>query len=190
MRAVWLALALAACHQAAPPKAAAPKGPTACARASDNMVQLMLDRLPAKDSPPTDEADGLRNLIRERCEQDGWSAEATACLNAMKRLEEAEPCAKLMTDDQQAALVTDQQARFGAAAGTPAGSAARSPAGAAAGSPAGAAAGTPAGPAAGSPAGSAAGTPAGSAGGTPAGAPGGGSSAPPASGAVPAEARP
>ena len=114
----WLsgiALGLAACGQAAPPPAA-PKGPTACARASDSMVGAMLSRLPAADPPPVEEADALRNLIRERCEQDGWSADATRCLIAMKELADAEPCAKLLTDDQQAALVRDQEAQRGSAA--------------------------------------------------------------------------
>jgi len=114
MRGLWIAVALVACHHADAPEVAAPKGPTQCARASDSIVGAMLERLPADATPPTEEADALRNLIRERCEHDAWSAEATQCLIAMKRLEDAEPCAKLMTEDQQAALVTDQQARLGA----------------------------------------------------------------------------
>ena len=131
----WLAgiaLGLAACGQAAPPPAA-PKGPTACARASDSMVGAMLSRLPAADPPPVEEADALRNLIRERCEHDGWSAEATRCLIAMTSIKDAEPCARLMTDEQQAALVRDEAAMFGAVdaqaspAATPASAPASSP---------------------------------------------------------------
>jgi len=110
---MWIVAALVACQHADAPPPAAPKGPTACARASDSIVGAMLDRLPADATPPTEEADALRNLIRERCEHDEWSAEATRCLIAMKRLEDAEPCAKLMTEDQQAALVADQRARTG-----------------------------------------------------------------------------
>ena len=106
-----------ACAPAAAPPPAAPKGPTACERASDSMVGAMLARLPASDEP-TEAADALRNLIRERCEQDGWSAEATRCLIAMKQLDDAAPCAKLMTDDQQAALVRAEEARFGPAPGS------------------------------------------------------------------------
>ena len=117
MRAGWSLVFVIACGQAPPPAPAAPKGPTACARAADAMVQTMLDRLTAKDAPPTEQADGFRNLIRERCEQDGWSAEATRCLIAMKTTADAEPCAKLMTDAQQAALVRDEQAQFGAPPG-------------------------------------------------------------------------
>jgi len=81
------------------------------------MVLAILARLPAGATTPTEEADALRNLIRQRCEQDGWSAEAARCLTAMKRLEDAAPCAKLLTDDQQAALVRDQEAQLGGAAG-------------------------------------------------------------------------
>jgi len=122
------AVMLVACGHTEPPPPAAPKGPTACERASDSMVGAMLARLPAADEP-TAQADALRNLIRERCEQDRWSAEATRCLIAMQRLDDAAPCAALMTDEQQAALVRDQQARFGAPPGTAgAGSAAPTPA--------------------------------------------------------------
>jgi hypothetical protein len=101
------------CGPSQPPAAPAPKGPTACARASDTMVQTMLDRLSTDGPPPTEAADALRNLIRERCEQDGWSAEATKCLIAMKTVKDAEPCAQLMTEAQQAALVRDERALFG-----------------------------------------------------------------------------
>lgn len=80
------------------------------------MVKVLLDRLTPSETPPTEEADALRNLIRARCEQDGWSADATRCLIAMKTLDDAGPCAGHMTDEQQAALVRDQQAQLG---GTP-----------------------------------------------------------------------
>jgi hypothetical protein len=110
VRAIWL-LVLAACGAAASPPPAAPSGPTACARASDNMVQALLDRLARQDPVPTEEADALRNLIRERCEQDRWSAKATDCLIAMKQVADAEACAPLLTEAQQEALVRDQAAR-------------------------------------------------------------------------------
>jgi hypothetical protein len=117
MRATWLLVAVAACGSAAPTAPVAPKGPTPCARASDNMVQALLDRLSREDPVPTEEADGLRNLIRERCEQDQWSAEATRCLIAMKQVTDAEACAPLLTEAQQAALVRDQAAQRGSPPG-------------------------------------------------------------------------
>jgi hypothetical protein len=113
-----LVLALVACQHTAAPPPAAPKGPTACDRAADSMVGAMLAHLPASDaSTPTEEADALRRLIRVRCEQDGWSADATRCLIAMQKLDDAAPCAQLLTDDQQAALVRDQEAQAGPQAG-------------------------------------------------------------------------
>lgn len=127
MRGCWIVAVLVACHHADAPAPVAPKGPTPCARASDSMVQTMLDQLPEKAELPMEQADAIRNLIRERCEQDGWSAEATRCLIAMKRQDDAEACAKLLTDDQQAALVRDQEARFGAKAGGEAAPSAPSP---------------------------------------------------------------
>jgi hypothetical protein len=107
---------MAGCGGSSAPPPAAPKGPTACERASDSMVGAMLARLPSADAP-TERADALRNLIRERCEQDRWSDEATRCLIAMKQLDDAAPCAKLLTDDQQAALVRDQEAWLGGGGG-------------------------------------------------------------------------
>lgn len=113
----FVTVACAACHSDAPPPVA-PKGPTPCERASDHMVHTMLDRVAsqdvkAADAPPTEAADAMRNLIRERCERDAWSPDAVSCLIAMKSQDEAANCAKLMTDDQQAALVRDEQAQFG-----------------------------------------------------------------------------
>lgn len=116
MRGSWIVVMVVACGSAAPPPPVAPKGPTPCARASDSMVQIMLDRLSSTGPPPMEEADALRNLIRERCEQDRWSADATKCLIAMTKIDDAAACAALMTDEQQAALVRDQNALFGARA--------------------------------------------------------------------------
>jgi hypothetical protein len=111
-----LVVVLVACSHGDAPPPAAPRGPTACERAADSMVGAMLARLPASGSP-TEQADALRRLIRVRCEQDGWSADATRCLIAMQKLDDAAPCAKLLTDGQQAALVRDQEAQAGVRAG-------------------------------------------------------------------------
>ena len=116
-----LALAVVACQRSEAPPPAAPRGPTACERAADSMVGAMLARLPASDAP-TEQADALRRLIRVRCEQDGWSPEVTRCLIAMRKLDDAAPCATLMPDDQQDALARDLEARSGGhPAGQPAG---------------------------------------------------------------------
>jgi hypothetical protein len=117
-RALVLALAaLVACSGGGPSPAApaAPNAPSACGRASDNMIAVLLDRLPKGSPPPTETADAFRNAIRDHCERDGWSAAATRCLIAMKQLSDAEPCAKLMTEDQQAALANAELAEVGGA---------------------------------------------------------------------------
>ena len=123
MRGVILIVLAMACGHDAPLDSrppAASKGPTACARAADNLVKTMLDRLTHQDAPPTEQADALRNLIRERCERDAWSPDATQCLIAMQTQADAGPCAQRMTDDQQAALVRDEQAEFAAKPANPA----------------------------------------------------------------------
>ncbi len=107
---VTIGLTIGCANESPPP--AAPRGPTPCARAADTMVKTMLDRLTHQDAPPIEQADAMRNLIRERCERDAWSADATRCLNEMKTQADAGPCAQLLTDDQQAALVRDEQAKF------------------------------------------------------------------------------
>jgi pyruvate dehydrogenase E2 component (dihydrolipoamide acetyltransferase) len=114
MRGTWIVVALFACHHADAPAPAAPQAPTPCARTADSMVAAMLAGLPANEASPTETADAVRNLIRQRCEQDAWSDEATRCLIAMKHIEDAEPCARFMTAPQQAALVRDERAQFGA----------------------------------------------------------------------------
>jgi hypothetical protein len=115
----WLVIsvALEACGHDPPPPPAAPKGPTACERASDAMVQTLLAQMTVKDGTtkdamPTERADAIRNLIRARCEQDAWSADATSCLITMQTNADAERCARLMTEAQQTALVRDEQAKF------------------------------------------------------------------------------
>jgi len=147
MRGIWIVVALAACHHADAPATGAPKGPTPCARASDSMVQAMLARLPANDTQPTEAADALRNLIRGRCEQDAWSAAATRCLIAMERVDDAERCATLLTDEQQAALVRDQEAQLGVQPGATAPAAPPAPPGSPSSEPPAPAAPSPAAPA-------------------------------------------
>jgi hypothetical protein len=109
------ALVGAGCSRADAPAPNPPTRPRACARAADSMVGALLARLPAHEPPPTEHADALRNLIRERCERDAWSADATRCLIAIVRIADAGRCAELLTEDQQAALVRDQAALAGPA---------------------------------------------------------------------------
>ena len=108
------AAALVACHPAAPPARIAPGGPTPCARAADSMVRTMLVAFEAQAMPPVETSDALRNLIREHCEHDRWSAEATRCLIATKTMQDTAGCAPLLSDEQQTALAQDEAARLDA----------------------------------------------------------------------------
>lgn len=108
---------LAACGGAAKPAPAAPKpGPT-CAKAADGMVGMLVAGMDPK--PPDTDADGLRALIKVRCEADHWSPEAMRCTAEMKTADDANVCATLLSDDQQAALVKAQQEKYGAGAKPP-----------------------------------------------------------------------
>ena len=101
---------LVACGGPNPDAPVAPrvKAPS-CAAAADGMVgMLVADKDP---KPPDDTVDGIRNLIRDRCQTDGWSAEAQRCLADMKTADDANNCGTLLTEAQQAALVQAQSAR-------------------------------------------------------------------------------
>lgn len=107
----WLVVILVACGSSAkpePPAAPRMKAPS-CAAAADGMVGMLLaDKDP---KPPDDTVDGIRNLIRDRCQQDGWSVEAQRCLAEMKTPDDANNCGTFLTEAQQAALVEAQSAR-------------------------------------------------------------------------------
>jgi hypothetical protein len=109
MRTWWISLAfVAACggssKQAAEPVAA---GPT-CKTAAEHMVDELASGLDPR--PPDDVMNRQIRLIRDRCEQDAWSPDAVKCLAGMKGTEDANRCATLLSEAQQAALVRDQEA--------------------------------------------------------------------------------
>lgn len=108
----WLLVLLAACGGGAAKPAAPPVPPNkapSCAAASDGMVGLLLaDKDP---KPPDEVVDGYRKLIRERCEQDGWTPEAQRCWADAKTPDDLNVCGTLLTDDQQNALVKAQDQR-------------------------------------------------------------------------------
>ena len=110
MRAWIVAGLLVACGPSKAAEAPRPAGPT-CASAAAHMVDEMAA---GKDPRPPDETiNALIELIRVRCQQDRWTAEAVACLDAMTSAADADHCSSMLTEDQQAALVRDQDARRG-----------------------------------------------------------------------------
>lgn len=96
----------------APAPAAAPAAPVAtCATAAENTVASMVEIL--EPAPPAADIKKYVDLIRERCEQDAWPAEAVQCMTAIEQRDDAERCEPLLTDAQKDALVRDQEAKFG-----------------------------------------------------------------------------
>jgi hypothetical protein len=89
-----------------------------CSGASDGMVAMMMEGKEGKGNADA-RADEFRILIRTRCEDDKWSAEARQCLSEMKTRTDAEQCATKLTDEQQQNLVRDQKAKFGAGTSDP-----------------------------------------------------------------------
>lgn len=115
MRTALLVLVLG-CGGGGKKAAEAPKDTTpACAAVADAMIGIML--LNKEQTPKLKETmDGFTAIIRTRCEADGWTAEAKTCLAAMKTQPDAERCAPMLTEEQQANLVRDEKAKYGAPA--------------------------------------------------------------------------
>ncbi len=80
-----------------------------CSAVADRMVEQMLTgKVPR---PGRETVDGIKTIISTRCEADAWTASAKRCLVTMKNEADADRCAGLLTDEQQAALVRDERAR-------------------------------------------------------------------------------
>ena len=117
MRTVVLSLLLAACGGSSKSSTMAKAGPT-CSDVADSMVAMMAE---GKESTKAfvDAKEGFVTIIRTRCTDDAWTAEAKQCLATMKSREDAERCSTLLTEQQQANLVRDQKAKFGAGSESP-----------------------------------------------------------------------
>jgi len=103
----WLLVVLVACGGAQTPKdAPAPS----CAKVADGMVAEMLAT--KQQPPPQETADMIKDIIRTSCDRDAWSDPARRCLATMKTEDDADRCAALLTDEQQAALVREEKARL------------------------------------------------------------------------------
>ena len=103
----WLVVLLVACGGGQKPKEApAPS----CTQVADGMVAQMLAT--KQQPPPQETADMIKDIIKTSCDRDAWSEPARRCLAAMKTEEDADRCAALLTDAQQAALVNEEKARI------------------------------------------------------------------------------
>lgn len=103
----WLVVLLVACGGGQQPK---PAPPPTCRQVADGMVAEMLAT--KRQPPPQETADLIVDIIRTSCDRDAWSEPARRCLAAMKTETDADRCAGLLTDDQQAALVREEKARM------------------------------------------------------------------------------
>ena len=99
------------------PSAPAPAPAATCAAAADGMLAMMMRDKESEGIEDTIEA--MKALIRTRCDDDAWTAEARQCLATMQTRTDAERCSTLLTEAQQASLVRDQKEKFGARQGDP-----------------------------------------------------------------------
>jgi hypothetical protein len=86
----WI-LVVAACHHGAAP-AAAP----ACSAAAEHVRGLL--------GPERARSAKIRDAFARRCEADGWSPDARACVVATRSLQEPRHCKAMLTADQRGAL--------------------------------------------------------------------------------------
>lgn len=113
MRTAVIALVLAACGGSSKSSTMAKsEGPT-CAVVADSMVAMMAR---GKESTKAfvDAKEGFTTIIRTRCDEDAWTAEAKQCLSTMQTYEDAERCSTHLTEQQQQNLVRDQKEKYGA----------------------------------------------------------------------------
>ncbi len=102
---------LAACGGGTKSTATPTRAAPTCVVVADRMIEQMLtDKAPRPDEATVT---SIKDIISTRCEQDGWTAAAKDCLAKMKNEADADRCAPLLTEEQQAALVRDERARSG-----------------------------------------------------------------------------
>lgn len=100
-------------------------GPT-CAAVADAMVAMMMEGKEQTEAAAATAGD-FETIIRTRCDEDAWTAEAKQCLATMQTRTDAERCSTLLTAEQQENLVRDQKAKFGAGPATEKGESAPEP---------------------------------------------------------------
>ena len=120
MRALLAIALLAACGGGSKSSSTTPKkAPVTCATTADGMMAMMMEGKEGNKERVEEAADGFKAIIRTRCEQDSWTAEAQQCLSTMKTRTDAERCSTMLTEEQQANLVRDQKAKYGAGSPSP-----------------------------------------------------------------------
>ncbi|MGE0395574.1 MAG: hypothetical protein AB7T06_02525 [Kofleriaceae bacterium] len=110
MRAAWVVVLVASCGGGGVKdiKDTPPPAPEAsCHLAGSKLIDLVVA---GQNPPPPDDAvNKLIALVEKRCETDRWSAEARGCFSTVKGIEDADGCAKALTDLQLANLSNDMK---------------------------------------------------------------------------------
>jgi hypothetical protein len=120
----WIALAATACGSGASSTQTVPPGPdpaaaaaatpaeppaAACQGAVDSMFTVT-----AASEPPELRARSAKVFVN-RCQQDAWSADITACMAAVKVPEDADRCEAMLTPEQRRELADELAAELDAA---------------------------------------------------------------------------
>ncbi|MEJ7603260.1 MAG: hypothetical protein WKG01_35560 [Kofleriaceae bacterium] len=124
MKTVLLGLAfgsLVACGGGAKPEPKQPepapiagikKMPTpTCAATSDTMTVVILASNETQRSDA--EVKEIKNILKGRCESDGWSDRAKECLATMESEADADGCASMLTAEQRQKIVSDERIKLG-----------------------------------------------------------------------------
>ena len=108
MRASWVVVLVAACggggvKDLRDTPQATPEA--TCRTAGTKLIELVVTG--QDPAPPDDAVNKLIALVEKRCETDTWKSEARGCFSAVKTVEDADACAKTLTEQQLANLSGD-----------------------------------------------------------------------------------
>ncbi|MGN6109192.1 MAG: hypothetical protein ACTHU0_29065 [Kofleriaceae bacterium] len=98
MRTSVVALVIASGCGSRPPERPAPAAPT-CDQAADHAAALL--------GPEDPSAGRVRDVVRARCTEDRWSAEARSCIVGTRSLAEPRQCKQRLSPEQRAAFERD-----------------------------------------------------------------------------------
>jgi hypothetical protein len=95
VRQLALLVALGCSH----PVETKPPGDPPCAKVAHHLLDLM-----HPDPEVANLAKSINDMMLERCEHDGWTADAQQCMLAMKTFADTTPCEEMLTVAQRDAL--------------------------------------------------------------------------------------
>lgn len=76
-----------------------------CHTAGAKLIELVVAG--QNPAPPDDAVNQLIALVEKRCEKDGWKQEARECFSKVKGVEDADACAKNLSEQELANLSGD-----------------------------------------------------------------------------------